>query len=304
MDACETSCGHGFCEFCLNKCLEQKPGLCPVCQKDPSPIHPSYTIRSIVESIRKISDNDATGEVDTDEPSSTESVESLKAAGDACHNQKKYAEAIKHYSQALHKSTSGDARNAVLFNNRAQCYIKIAQYRRALEDCDEAIKLDASNIKAYIRRADCLNKLGEFDPSRQAYLHALRVDVSGVWTEHINKQMAALPYHPNLNHPQPQTAPFSMPPHSQAPPHINMQARAPHPAYPVHYPQPPRSAYPQAGAQPQAQRQTYHPQYPGYTYAQYPPGNSAGASASASASGGSGSGDRRRGHDSDGCILQ
>jgi len=52
-NACETFCGHCFCEFCLHKCLEKEANVCPVCRKDPSPIHASFTIRRIVDEHRK-----------------------------------------------------------------------------------------------------------------------------------------------------------------------------------------------------------------------------------------------------------
>ena len=51
------------------------------------------------------------------------------------------------YLRALAKSPTGDPKNAVIYNNRAQCYIKIEQHRRALDDCEEAIRLDPHDVK-------------------------------------------------------------------------------------------------------------------------------------------------------------
>jgi len=276
-DACETSCGHGFCEYCLNKCLEQKAGLCPVCQKNPSPIHPSYTLRAIVDSIRK------TTEGNPDVSADVGSVENEKTAGDTCHNQKKYAEAIKHYTQALQKSPSADARNAVLYNNRAQCYIKLEQYRRALDDCEEAIRLDPNNIKAFIRKGDCLAKIGEHEPSRQAYLQATRLDSNATWRDHINKALSLLP---------PTTLPaHCSPPHPAAHPHV-------HPPINVHHPYPQQTPLSQGRAYNNPPRPQYSQQYPGYAY--HPQTSSANNNANSS----SHSQDRRRAHDADGCIVQ
>lgn len=36
---------------------------------------------------------------------------------------------------------------------RALCYLSVQQYRDAVRDCDEALMIDSSNIKALYRRA-------------------------------------------------------------------------------------------------------------------------------------------------------
>jgi tetratricopeptide (TPR) repeat protein len=284
-DACETSCGHGFCEFCLNKCLEQKAGLCPVCQKNPSPIHPSYTLRAIVDSIKKSTEGNPCVLADVG------SVESEKTAGDTCHNQKKYAEAIKHYTQALQKSPSADVRNAVLYNNRAQCYIKLEQYRRALDDCEEAIRLDANNIKAFIRKGDCLAKIGEYEPSRQAYLQATRLDSSSTWREHINKALSLLPPASLGSIPTHPPCPL----HPSVPPHV-------HPPPVSHHPFPPQQTPTQQGRAYPNIRPHYTPQYPGYAH--YSQNTATNNNNNTNNNSHSHSQDRRRAHDADGCVVQ
>jgi len=214
-DACETSCGHGFCEFCLNQCLEKKPGVCPVCQKNPSPVHPSYSLRTIVESIGRNKDDSSSSSTSSDTSSS---VERERADGNISYNQKKYADAIMHYTKALHSSLKNGAsneRDAVLYNNRAQCYIKIEEYRRALDDCDEAIRLDPTDVKAYMRRGLCSFKLGDFEKSRKAYLKAKQLDTSGLWRDVVNEALASLPNPRPPFHqypPQPPVPPAPVPP--------------------------------------------------------------------------------------------
>jgi len=214
-------------------------------------------------------------------------VESEKSAGDSCHNQKMYAEAIKHYSQALHKSPSGDARNAVLFNNRAQCYIKLEQYRRALDDCEEALRLDSKNIKAFIRKGDCLYKIGDYETSRQAYTHAIRLDANNTWRDHINKALLLLP---PSSVPYPSASAASQQA-SQAPPPV-------HRTYPQQSPLHPQQARAPPGPYGNIPRQTqFMPQYPGYAYqnnnnAYHPQQANNGAQ------------DRRRAPDTEGCLVQ
>ncbi|GAM19219.1 hypothetical protein SAMD00019534_023940 [Acytostelium subglobosum LB1] len=186
-DACDTSCGHTFCEFCLNSCLETKPDRCPVCAKDPSPIHPAFTIRSICSLA-----SPAKGSViDLDHGVS---LDSEKELGNTSYYQNKFATAILHYNNAIDKVTnSSDPKNCVLFNNRAQCYIHLRQYKRALMDCDEAIRLSNTNVKAYMRKGLCLRQLGHFEESRLAYVKAMTLDTQHMWTSHINDGLNSLP---------------------------------------------------------------------------------------------------------------
>jgi RNA polymerase II-associated protein 3 len=50
---------------------------------------------------------------------------------------------------------------AILYSNRAMAYIKLAEYLKAKEDCDEALKHDDTYIKSYVRRGRALHKLNK-----------------------------------------------------------------------------------------------------------------------------------------------
>lgn len=41
-------------------------------------------------------------------------------------------------------------------------YIKTNERAKALEDCNESLKYDKDYVKTYLRRADCLKKLGKY----------------------------------------------------------------------------------------------------------------------------------------------
>ncbi|GAM18808.1 hypothetical protein SAMD00019534_019830 [Acytostelium subglobosum LB1] len=252
-DACDTSCGHTFCEFCLNACLESKPDVCPVCAKDPSPVHPAFTIRSICDMIAPVTPEDKDDE---------STLETEKEQGNASYYKNKFADAIVHYNNAIDKVTnSSDTKNCVLFNNRAQCYIHLRQYKRALMDCDEAIRLSNTNVKAYMRKGLCLRQLGQFVESRTAYMKAMELDTQQQWTQHIQEGLAGLPVFKasttsttssQQQHHQPQ----------QQQHHQQQYNTLPH--------QRPNSSYP---GQPQTQQQMYFQQFQQQQQQQFNGGN-------------------------------
>jgi tetratricopeptide (TPR) repeat protein len=66
-----------------------------------------------------------------------------KELGNSLYQQSQYAEAIKHYSEAILATSSGQALS-VLYANRAACYFKLKQYLLAIEDCDRSVQSDAN----------------------------------------------------------------------------------------------------------------------------------------------------------------
>lgn len=42
---------------------------------------------------------------------------------------------------------------------RALCYLTLKQYKEAVQDCTEALRLDPKNVKALYRRAQALKEL-------------------------------------------------------------------------------------------------------------------------------------------------
>ena len=65
-----------------------------------------------------------------------------KEKGNRLYQQNQFAEAIKHYSEAINNSTG--VSTAILYANRAACYSKLKQYLLAIDDCDKAIQIDPS----------------------------------------------------------------------------------------------------------------------------------------------------------------
>ncbi|PKU35190.1 hypothetical protein llap_14504 [Limosa lapponica baueri] len=48
---------------------------------------------------------------------------------------------------------------------RALCYLTLKQYKEAVQDCTEALRLDPKNVKALYRRAQALKELKDYKSS-------------------------------------------------------------------------------------------------------------------------------------------
>ncbi|GBG29455.1 DnaJ-like subfamily C member 7-like [Hondaea fermentalgiana] len=75
-----------------------------------------------------------------------------KAKGNAFFAKGQYSKALDHYSAALARCTSPKF-SAILHSNRAATHMARKQYKLALNDCDEALRLDPNYTKAMLRRA-------------------------------------------------------------------------------------------------------------------------------------------------------
>ncbi|XP_059186241.1 mitochondrial import receptor subunit TOM34 [Centropristis striata] len=107
----------------------------------------------------------------------------LKEEGNALVKKGEHKKAIEKYSQSLKHNPN----EITTYTNRALCYLSVKQYRDAVRDCDEALVIDGSNIKALYRRAqahkelkeikaceDDLNTLLKVEPKNMAALKLLQ----------------------------------------------------------------------------------------------------------------------------------
>ncbi|WWC72734.1 uncharacterized protein I206_106698 [Kwoniella pini CBS 10737] len=84
---------------------------------------------------------------------------SLKDRGNKLYSKKDFQKAVECYTKALEVSIRKDA---VFYSNRAACYTNFSppEYAKCVADCDEALKLDKTYVKALKRRATALENLG------------------------------------------------------------------------------------------------------------------------------------------------
>lgn len=79
--------------------------------------------------------------------------------------------AIQDYDQAVKL----DPKNAIWFINRGAAYDFKGQHDRAIEDYDQAIKLNPKQIVAFLNRGIAYNSKGEHDRAIQDYDEAIRL---------------------------------------------------------------------------------------------------------------------------------
>ncbi|WWC65177.1 uncharacterized protein I303_107791 [Kwoniella dejecticola CBS 10117] len=84
---------------------------------------------------------------------------SLKDRGNKLYSKKDFQKAVECYTKALEVSIRKDA---VFYSNRAACYTNFSppEYAKCVADCDEALKIDKTYVKALKRRATALENLG------------------------------------------------------------------------------------------------------------------------------------------------
>ncbi|NXP73124.1 UN45B protein, partial [Ramphastos sulfuratus] len=86
----------------------------------------------------------------------------LKEEGNKYFQANDYEKALQSYTQAL-KLNKDKALQAVLYRNRAACFLKKEEYAKAASDASRAIDINSSDIKALYRRSQALEKLGKLD---------------------------------------------------------------------------------------------------------------------------------------------
>uniref|UniRef100_A0A182PF52 TPR_REGION domain-containing protein n=1 Tax=Anopheles epiroticus TaxID=199890 RepID=A0A182PF52_9DIPT len=121
-------------------------------------------VRSDVKAMSKYSEDNASSMEKQDQAESESAkkkmladAEILKERGNKQCKLGNYQEAIDLYTQAI--ETYGD--NAAYYSNRALCYMNLDLFDDCLADCSAALKKDPKYIKAYYRRMQAYERLGE-----------------------------------------------------------------------------------------------------------------------------------------------
>jgi len=76
---------------------------------------------------------------------------------------KNYRIAIKAFTEGLKQKCKDQELNAQLYNNRAAAHAHLENYRSAIKDCDDAVKIKPDYLKAIVRAAQCATKIASWD---------------------------------------------------------------------------------------------------------------------------------------------
>ena len=88
----------------------------------------------------------------------------FKDAGNALFKANNWAEAIEQYSKGIEVFPT-----AVLYSNRAFCFLKIESFGLAIADAKDAIKLDTNYIKGHYRLASAKLALGKLKAAHKIF---------------------------------------------------------------------------------------------------------------------------------------
>lgn len=103
-----------------------------------------------------------------------EKAEEAKEKGNDYFKKGDYAEAVKHYTEAIQRNPD----DPKYYSNRAACYTKLAAFDLGLKDCEECVKLDPKFIKGWIRKGKILQGMQQQSKAIAVYQKALELDPS------------------------------------------------------------------------------------------------------------------------------
>eukprot|EP00735_Rhodelphis_limneticus_P006376 TRINITY_DN1877_c0_g1::TRINITY_DN1877_c0_g1_i1::g.14080::m.14080 TRINITY_DN1877_c0_g1::TRINITY_DN1877_c0_g1_i1::g.14080 ORF type:complete len:540 (+),score=164.15,sp/Q80W98/SGTB_RAT/38.16/2e-35,TPR_11/PF13414.1/4.3e-20,TPR_11/PF13414.1/0.00016,TPR_1/PF00515.23/0.004,TPR_1/PF00515.23/1.5e-06,TPR_1/PF00515.23/0.00014,TPR_1/PF00515.23/3.5e+03,TPR_2/PF07719.12/4.8e+03,TPR_2/PF07719.12/0.0049,TPR_2/PF07719.12/2.7e-05,TPR_2/PF07719.12/0.012,TPR_2/PF07719.12/5.2e+02,TPR_17/PF13431.1/0.58,TPR_17/PF13431 len=102
-----------------------------------------------------------------------EKAEQLKAEGNRFLAAQEFEKAIESYTEAI----ALNHHNAIYFANRAAAHIQLTEYQDAIHDCEKAIEIDPSYVKAYTRLGNCYMYLNKIEKAIEVgYKPALDLD--------------------------------------------------------------------------------------------------------------------------------
>lgn len=84
-----------------------------------------------------------------------ERAEILKKIGNGAFKNGDYEKAVTYFTKAIEQRKD----SSVLWNNRALSYMNLQLFEKALHDCEWALKVSNSNLKALLNSAKCYKKL-------------------------------------------------------------------------------------------------------------------------------------------------
>ena len=107
----------------------------------------------------------------------------LKNQGNTAIEQKKFKNAEKFYSEALHLNLG----SRPLWTNRAACRNIMQKYEEAISDCENALSIDPNCIRSIIQKGNALVGLDRFDEAKDCYESLRSLGKGSVADDHLKK---------------------------------------------------------------------------------------------------------------------
>jgi len=101
-----------------------------------------------------------------------------KETGNELFKKFKYRDALDMYNEALQVDLTNKNSNSKLYYNRALVNSKLGKLKEAICDCNEALKINQTYLKALLKRAKCYYDLEKFDECIKDYEAAFKLEKS------------------------------------------------------------------------------------------------------------------------------
>jgi stress-induced-phosphoprotein 1 len=125
-------------------------------------------------------------------------AEWLKTQGNEHFKAGRVPEAIKAYSDALAQADTGTPEGkkmaATIYCNRAACNRQLYLHEKVVSDCGIAIRLDPTNVKAFIRRAQSLESMEKYAEALEDFQKATSMgggQVASAGASRVRRGLAA-----------------------------------------------------------------------------------------------------------------
>lgn len=115
-------------------------------------------------------------------------AEAYKEKGNAFYVQKDYNEAYNYYTKAIDCS----CKNASYYGNRAATLMMLGKYREALEDAQQAVRLDDTFVKGHQREGKCHLTLGNAMAASRCFQKVMEMEPNNEQTRLELKNAAAV----------------------------------------------------------------------------------------------------------------
>lgn len=107
----------------------------------------------------------------SEKPKEENKAEEQNNKGNEFFRENKLQEALKSYNDAITCNCS----NPKYYSNRAACYNKMNKFENAIEDCEKAIEIDPSFLKAYVRKGNILLSNQQYKDAKETFQEGLKV---------------------------------------------------------------------------------------------------------------------------------